>query len=131
MHLSMINLDRKKFCEIMKIVQPEVVEDESCRVILRHNLRLKIGLDRSRDEPGRRFSVQLRRHLKKFWKNTEAAFVPGIKLHSTKFFLVYFYGSRESAPTNNRKFTSDKRQQAQGKCAGARSRAHAQPKALV
>ena len=37
---------------------------------------------------------------------------------------LYFLGSRESAPTNNRKFTSDKRQQAQ--CAGARSRARAQ-----
>ncbi len=53
-----------------------------------------------------------------------------------------YIGSRESAPTNNRKFTSDKRQQAQGKCAvrarvcgrafaGARSRARAQPTALV
>ncbi len=40
-------------------------------------------------------------------------------------------GSRESAPTNNRKFTSDKRQQAQGKSAGARSRARVRGRAFA
>ncbi len=39
-------------------------------------------------------------------------------------------GSRESAPTNNRKFTSDKRQQAQGKWACARGHACARRQAL-
>jgi len=38
-------------------------------------------------------------------------------------YLKQNHGSRESAPTINRKFTSDKRQQAQGKWAGARLRA--------
>jgi hypothetical protein len=35
------------------------------------------------------------------------------------------YGSRESAPTNNRKFTSDKRKQPQGKWACGRAGARA------
>ena len=46
--------------------RPEIVEDERGRVVLRHDLGLEVGLDRCRDEPGRRFPVQLRRHLQEF-----------------------------------------------------------------
>ncbi len=61
--------------------------------------------------------------------------------HLENIFFRPTVGSRESAPTNNRKFTSDKRQQAQGKCAvrarvcgrafaGARLRARVRGRAL-
>ena len=50
-----------------------------------------------------------------------------------KFFEVSILieGSRESAPTNNRKFTSDKRKQAQGKWACGRAFAGARLRARI
>jgi hypothetical protein len=48
---------------------------------------------------------------------------PILQIFDCSDILIFYKGSRESAPTNNRKFTSDKRKQAQGKWAGARLRA--------